>query len=239
MPGLRNTIVMCALMAGLLGRCGGIRDDDASDQPPDAATTEVAAASTTSATTVDHDFDDDPSAIDVRVPVRRQEGQLRPPPSRLSGHGRVRMRCNVVAPIGGKIEETRIVDPWVPKVDDPATRGGKYVSMEGDDGVRYYFAHLESVAVRTGDVVEAGDPLGVMGQTGNARKSACHTHFGISWPCAGTRMGRSPGEIWPWKYLDAWRDGEQLSPVTKSLRPRRRTRHVRNLATLAPSADNA
>ena len=41
--------------------------------------------------------------------------------------------ADVVAPIGGTIEETRTIDPWVPKTDDPATRGGKYVSMLGDD----------------------------------------------------------------------------------------------------------
>ena len=37
--------------------------------------------------------------------------------------------ADVVAPIGGTIDETRTIDPWVPKKDDPATRGGKYVSM--------------------------------------------------------------------------------------------------------------
>jgi peptidoglycan LD-endopeptidase LytH len=121
--------------------------------------------------------------------------------------------ATVVAPIGGTIEETRLVDPWDPKVNDPATRGGKYVSMLGDDDVRYYFAHLDSVAVRPGDDVGPGAALGVMGQTGNARNSACHTHFGISWPCNVTEWEVRRGEIWPWKYLDAWRDGEQLSPV--------------------------
>ena len=32
--------------------------------------------------------------------------------------------------------------------------------MLGDDGVRYYFAHLDSVAVRPGDSVDPGDLLG-------------------------------------------------------------------------------
>ena len=97
--------------------------------------------------------------------------------------------ADVVAPVGGTIDETRTIDPWVPKVNDPATRGGKYVSMVGDDGVRYYFAHLALRCRAAWRCVEAGDPLGVMGQTGNARKSACHTHFGISWPCP-QRSGR-------------------------------------------------
>ena len=127
--------------------------------------------------------------------------------------------CSVAAPASwhrsaARSTETRTVDPWVPKVDDPATRGGKYVSMVGDDGVRYYFAHLD-IRCRDGraNAVEAGDPLGVMGQTGNARNSACHTHFGISWPCptpsgrcVAVRSGRggtsTPGAT-----------GEQTSPV--------------------------
>lgn len=121
--------------------------------------------------------------------------------------------ATVVAPIGGTIDETRTFDPWDPKINDPATRGGKFVSLVGDDGVRYYFAHLDSVDVEPRQVVDGGTPLGVMGQTGNARKSVCHTHFGISWPCDHSEWAVRRGEIWPWKYLDAWRKGEQLSPV--------------------------
>jgi peptidoglycan LD-endopeptidase LytH len=147
--------------------------------------------------------------------------------------------ATVVAPVRGKIEETRSVDPWVPKIDDPATRGGKYVSMKGDDGVRYYFAHLASVDVQAGDLVEAGDRLGIMGQTGNARKSACHTHFGISWPCSGTEWAVRRGEIWPWKYLDAWKAGQQLSPVVEITAAEAANPDACNLAMLAPSADNA
>jgi murein DD-endopeptidase MepM/ murein hydrolase activator NlpD len=147
--------------------------------------------------------------------------------------------AEVVAPIGGSIAETRLVDPWVPKVNDPATRGGKYVSMLGDDGVRYYFAHLDSVAVRPGDSVDAGERLGIMGQTGNARNSACHTHFGISWPCGNTEWAVRRGEIWPWKYLDAWRDGEQLSPVDEIDAAEAAKPDACGLAALAPSASDA
>jgi murein DD-endopeptidase MepM/ murein hydrolase activator NlpD len=147
--------------------------------------------------------------------------------------------ADVVAPIGGTIDEVRTIDPWVPKTDDPATRGGKYVSMLGDDGVRYYFAHLESVAVQPGDVVSGGDPLGVMGQTGNARKSACHTHFGISWPCGATEWAVRRGEIWPWKFLDAWRAGQQLSPVDEVAMVEAANPDACNLASLAPSAADA
>lgn len=147
--------------------------------------------------------------------------------------------AGVVAPIGGTIKQTRTFDPWDPKVNDPATRGGKYVSMLGDDGVRYYFAHLAEVDVHVGDVVDGGTQLGIMGQTGDARNSACHTHVGISWPCAGREWAVRRGEVWPWKYLDAWRAGEQLSPVDEITMVEAANPDACNLAALAGSAGEA
>jgi murein DD-endopeptidase MepM/ murein hydrolase activator NlpD len=147
--------------------------------------------------------------------------------------------ATVVAPIGGTIEQTRTFDPWDPRVDDPATRGGKYVSMVGDVRVRYYFAHLDSVAVTAGQTIEGGTTLGVMGQTGNARKSACHTHVGISWPCDKTEWAVRRGEVWPWKYLDAWRKGEQLSPVAEVRAAEAAQPDACTLAQLAPGASDA
>jgi murein DD-endopeptidase MepM/ murein hydrolase activator NlpD len=123
--------------------------------------------------------------------------------------------ATVVAPTAGTVTEARSIDLWDSKVNDPATRGGKYVTLLGDDGVRYYFAHLASLDTALDARVAPGDALGVMGQTGNARLSACHTHVGISWPCATTEWQVRRGEIWPSTYLDAWRAGEQLSPVSE------------------------
>jgi peptidoglycan LD-endopeptidase LytH len=122
--------------------------------------------------------------------------------------------ADVLAPTSGSVVEVGLVDRWDPSVDDPATRGGIFVSMLGDDGVRYYVAHLASTTVTPDETVEAGSRLGVMGQTGNARNSACHTHLGISWPCPGGEWQVRRGEIWPAPYLDAWRTGEQRSPAT-------------------------
>lgn len=122
----------------------------------------------------------------------------------------------VLAPTSGSVLETRTFDPWDPAVNDPATRGGLYVSMLGGDGVRYYVAHLETVTVQPGQSVAPGDQLGVMGKTGNARNSACHTHLGISWPCPDPEWEVRRGEIWPAPYLDAWRAGEQRSPAAEA-----------------------
>ena len=60
--------------------------------------------------------------------------------------------------------------------------------------------------------VTAGEPLGKVGETGDA--SACHLHFGISPVCQGTGdWWIQRGVIWPWPYLDSWRAGGDKSPV--------------------------
>lgn len=119
----------------------------------------------------------------------------------------------LVSPVWGEVLEIRRVDEYDPAVDDPATRGGRTVSVLGFDGVRYYLAHFDSIVadLDVGDLVEAGQVLGTMGDTG--RTSACHLHFGISPPCPGEEWSVRRGVIWPYPYLDAWRAGEQRSPA--------------------------
>ncbi|SDB54580.1 Murein DD-endopeptidase MepM and murein hydrolase activator NlpD, contain LysM domain [Flavobacteriaceae bacterium MAR_2010_188] len=58
--------------------------------------------------------------------------------------------------------------------------GGKQVWLkEGMFGNSLYYAHLDSIAVETGKSVKIGDTLGFVGNTGNARTTAPHLHFGI------------------------------------------------------------
>jgi hypothetical protein len=60
------------------------------------------------------------------------------------------------------------------------TLGGRVVWVwDTSRGVRLYYAHLDEQLVRTGTLVRAGDMLGTVGNTGNARTSAPHLHFGI------------------------------------------------------------
>ena len=54
---------------------------------------------------------------------------------------------------------------------------GNYVRITGEDGRRYYFAHLASFAVKANQRVGVGEVLGVMGATGNV--TGPHTHFEI------------------------------------------------------------
>ena len=121
----------------------------------------------------------------------------------------------IVSPVNGRVLESRRTDGWTKSVDNPATRGGKSVAILGDDGVRYYFAHFDSIdtGIEPGVHVSIGDHLGLMGRTGRA--GACHLHFAISPPCPAKEWAVRRGVIWPWPYLDAWRTGKQLSPAAE------------------------
>jgi len=119
---------------------------------------------------------------------------------------------DVLAPTTGIVTSVREVDTWDPEADEIGTRGGLTVTIVGRDTVRYYFAHLGLVLVEPGQRVVAGEVIGVSGATGNARRSVCHTHFGISRPCVEHETELLRGEIRPWAFLEAWRRGEQASP---------------------------
>ena len=123
--------------------------------------------------------------------------------------------CKFVAPINGVVDEVNRTDIWSGKTNLGIDRGGLYVSIIGEDGVRYYGSHLRSIpaSIQPGVVVKAGRLLGAIGSTGSARGTAPHLHFGISWPTPAQTWWVRRGEVLPWKYLDAWKAGKDLSPV--------------------------
>ncbi len=58
--------------------------------------------------------------------------------------------------------------------------GGKVVFMRPQDkNYALYYAHLDSQTVAAGQRVSMGDTLGLMGNTGNAKNTPTHLHFGI------------------------------------------------------------
>ncbi|MGB3800679.1 MAG: M23 family metallopeptidase [Lewinella sp.] len=59
--------------------------------------------------------------------------------------------------------------------------GGKTVWLRDGEGrgLNYYYAHLDSQLVRPGQIVARGDTVGLVGNTGNARTTPPHLHFGI------------------------------------------------------------
>ena len=118
----------------------------------------------------------------------------------------------VLAPVSGQVIDVRRTDPWSSSTDDPYTRGGKYVSIFGVDGVRYYMAHFAEISddVDVGTSVIVGQTLGAVGTTG--RSSACHLHFAISPLCPNDEWWVRRGVIWPYPYFDQWKSGNQISP---------------------------
>jgi peptidoglycan LD-endopeptidase LytH len=120
-----------------------------------------------------------------------------------------------VATTSGTVLEISLTDRYVEGNPDGPNNGGLSVSIEGDDGVRYYGSHLSRIqsGIKAGVRVEAGQLLGLTGKTGNS-SGVCHLHFGISPPCAKTGDWKvRRGVVWPYTYLASWRKGGQKSPV--------------------------
>ncbi len=94
----------------------------------------------------------------------------------------------VLAATNGTVRSTR-----------PNNLGGKVVWLRDALGRSQYYAHLDSQVVRRGDRVQAGDTIGFVGNTGNARTTPPHLHFGIAsrgWfdpmPALATPSGPAP-----------------------------------------------
>lgn len=59
-------------------------------------------------------------------------------------------------------------------------RGGKTVWLRSaNDEFYYYYAHLDKHLVQPGQMVKKGQHLGTVGNTGNAKLTPPHLHFGI------------------------------------------------------------
>lgn len=133
--------------------------------------------------------------------------------------------CAFVAPISGVVHEVSNADRWRASTDVGAHREGRFVTIIGDDGVRYLGGHLDSVAtgIRPGVRVTGGQLLGRVGTSGNARATGPNLYFAISWETGPRYWWVRRGMVNPWSYLDAWLSGNRsLSPrgETMGLRAR-------------------
>ncbi|MFT4173799.1 MAG: M23 family metallopeptidase [Rhodocyclaceae bacterium] len=58
--------------------------------------------------------------------------------------------------------------------------GGNIVAVLGPGGQWHYYAHLSRFsAIRRGDWVTPASVIGYVGDTGNARGTPCHLHYGL------------------------------------------------------------
>jgi len=73
--------------------------------------------------------------------------------------------------------------------------GGQVVNVLGPGRQVHYYAHLDRYgAFKPGDVVYRGNILGYVGNTGNARTTPPHLHYGVYDPARGA--------VNPWPLLN-------------------------------------
>jgi murein DD-endopeptidase MepM/ murein hydrolase activator NlpD len=85
--------------------------------------------------------------------------------------------------------------------------GGKVVFIRSDEtNETWYYAHLDSQIATPGQHVKTGDLVGLMGNTGNARNTVPHLHFGIY---------TNHGAVDPLPYLEE--NKKEPRPITAPL----------------------
>jgi len=80
----------------------------------------------------------------------------------------------------------RVDTPVIASTEGIVTRvgtnslGGKVVWVMGPSGQRHYYAHLNEYAnIHAGQRIDVGTVLGFVGNTGNARGTPHHLHYGV------------------------------------------------------------
>ena len=75
--------------------------------------------------------------------------------------------------------------------------GGIVIWMMGPAGTYHYYAHLDGHkrGLKEGDYVKKGTLIGYVGNTGNARHTAPHLHYGLY------LSGKGRGAVNPYPYL--------------------------------------
>ncbi|MBN1239930.1 MAG: M23 family metallopeptidase [Gammaproteobacteria bacterium] len=112
------------------------------------------------------------------------------------GGARSHRGVDIFAPRGTAV--VAAMDGWVSRVDTTA-RGGNVVWLQPLFGnMRLYYAHLDTQLVERGEFVLAGDVVGTVGNTGNARTTPPHLHFGVY----VRQRGRRGGARDPYPFLD-------------------------------------
>jgi hypothetical protein len=96
------------------------------------------------------------------------------PADRSCRSGHMHTGIDLAVPLGTPV---RAALPGVVHVVVSPVGYGLHVIVDNGDGLTTLYAHLDSVAVREGDEVDAGDVLGGVGSTGNS--TGPHLHFEV------------------------------------------------------------
>jgi hypothetical protein len=115
----------------------------------------------------------------ISMPLKDvQKGQIANTWHAPRGDSRLHEGQDIFAPKGTPILSA--TSGYVVKIGEN-NLGGKTVSVVGDGGRYYYYAHLDSYApnLEVGDYVTRRSVLGYVGTTGNAAGTPPHLHFGV------------------------------------------------------------
>ena len=109
-------------------------------------------------------------------------------------NGRTHEGIDIMAPRGTKVLSA--TDGIVADLRNN-NLGGKVIWIRGPQGSWHYYAHLDGHkrGLNVGDYVKKGELIGYVGNTGNARHTAPHLHYGIY------LQGKGRGVVNPYPYL--------------------------------------
>jgi murein DD-endopeptidase MepM/ murein hydrolase activator NlpD len=118
-------------------------------------------------------------------------------------------------------------DGFVTRTGETALGGRVVWLADAAHGEHLYYAHLDKQLVSPGQRVRAGDTLGLVGNTGNARTTVPHLHFGIY------RSGRGAIDPLPFVQRAATAPAPQTGPDRRGEFVRLRTATALRAATAA------
>ena len=95
------------------------------------------------------------------------------------GGARVHKGIDIFAPKGTEV--VAVVDGVISFIGDQKL-GGHCIWLTTENGASFYYAHLDrwAAGLYEGMEVQAGDLIGYVGNTGNAKYTPSHLHFGIN-----------------------------------------------------------
>ncbi|MGE8649801.1 MAG: M23 family metallopeptidase [Acinetobacter sp.] len=134
-----------------------------------------------------------PSSLPIPVD-RVQARELKDTWGASRSSGRLHEGIDILAPRGTKV---RSATPGLIADLRNNNLGGKVVWILGPGGAWHYYAHLDGHkrGLKVGNYVKKGDVIGYVGNTGNARHTAPHLHYGLY------LSGKGRGVVNPYPYL--------------------------------------